>query len=122
VLRELRPELPGEDFGWGHNGGGPLRAAGAILSDALGLKPTIALAGAFTWDFLVACPDEFMIRRSAVLRWVRGQFADLGVSDLPTVLRELPPASHDDYRPVHKELAWDNRQRGRQSVADLLRD
>lgn len=35
--------------------------------------------------------DEFRIRRGAVLRWIRGWYAERGVDELPAAVRRLPP-------------------------------
>lgn len=121
VLRELQPQLAGEEFGWGHVGGGPGRAAMAILTDALGSEPSWELAGLFNLDFLAMCPDEFWIRRSAVLRWTRGLLADRGVSELPEVLSSLPPVEKEGYGRRPPELAWAKRKNGQQSIDELLK-
>jgi hypothetical protein len=120
ILRELRPKLDGEEFGWGHVGGGPGRAAMVILTDALGLEPSWHLAGAFNQDHLAMAVDEFWIRRSAVLRWVRGVFADLGATDLPAVLQTLPPVEPHEYQQKPRELFWDRRKPGAQTIGSLL--
>jgi len=108
VLREL-PEPAYGGFGWGYNGSGPLWAAAAILADALslgdpascGLDPAapardgtlIALRGDFVWDVLSQLCMEWRLRRGAVLRWVRGWYAEHGITDLPRAAVQLPPLS-----------------------------
>jgi len=105
VLREL----PAPDYGgyaWGYDGGGPARAAAAILADALdlgsaegmGLQPgqsvdTLGqLRRDFCWDVLTQVTDEWRLRRGAVLRWVRGWYAEKGITDIPAAAVHLPPA------------------------------
>jgi hypothetical protein len=108
VLRELNsdPHLGG--FHWGYNGGGPARAAGAVLADALmtgdrsswerhDLSPDVLIVRSqvrvdFTWDVIGVLTPEWRMRRSAVLRWVRGWYADKDLSDLPSEVVGLPPA------------------------------
>jgi hypothetical protein len=95
------PEHSG--FGWGYNGGGTSATAAAILADALDLDPdefdlieaddeTLeSLREDFCTDVLAVCADEFRLRRGAVLRWVRGWYAQHGVTDLPSAVADLPP-------------------------------
>lgn len=108
VLRELA-EPPGGGFNWGYNGTGPLRAAAAILADALSLgDPTncgmdpfspqpdttlIALRGDFTWDVTSQLCEEWRLRRGAVLRWVHDWYAEHGITGLPAAVAQLPPLS-----------------------------
>lgn len=101
VLRELPAPLGG--FGWGYNGGGPARAATAILDDALELgglgssgifqdRTLDRLRYDFCWDVLTQMCDEWRLRRGAVLRWVRGWYTEHGIMNLPRAVAELPPA------------------------------
>ena len=108
LLREL-PEPPGGGFNWGYNRTGPLRAAAAILADALslgdpadcGMDPfspqpdatLIALRGDFTWDVTSQLCEEWRLRRGAVLRWVRGWYVEHGITGLPAAAAQLPPLS-----------------------------
>lgn len=108
VLRELA-EPPGGGFNWGYNGTGPLRAAAAILADALslgdpadcGMDPfsprpdtiLITLRGDFTWDVTSQLCEEWRLRRGAVLRWVRGWYAEHGITGIPAAAAQLPPIS-----------------------------
>jgi len=108
VLRELAEPADG-GFGWGCNGTGPLRAAAAILADALSLgdpagcgpdpfspwPDTIltTLRGDFTWDVTSQLCEEWRLRRGAVLRWVRDWCAEHGITGLPTAAAQLPPVS-----------------------------
>lgn len=91
------PPFAGYEFGWGYNGGGTSAAALVILRDALGQEPSQDLREDFCEDMLSQFCDEFRIRRGAVLRWVRGWYAERGVDDLPTVVRHLPPVSRLRY-------------------------
>lgn len=101
VLRTLPVPLGG--FGWGYNGGSPARAAGAILDDALDLgvvdsnglfedRTLARLRSDFCWDVLTQMADEWRLRRSAVLRWVRGWYTEHGIMSLPRAVAELAPA------------------------------
>ena len=108
VLRELAEPADG-GFGWGHNGTGPLRAAAAILADALspgdpadrGTDPfpprpdttLTTLRGDFTWDVTSQLCEEWRLRRGAVLRWVRDWYAEHGITGLPAAAAQLPPIS-----------------------------
>ena len=108
VLRELA-EPAGGGFNWGYNGTGPLRAAAAILADALslgdpadcGMDPfsprpdtiLITLRGDFTWDVTSQLCEEWRLRRGAVLRWVRGWYAEHGITGIPAAAAQLPPIS-----------------------------
>jgi hypothetical protein len=108
VLRELAaPQYGG--FGWGYNGAGTSYAAAALLADALQLgdpdscglgtgaqarNDTLArLREDFCWDVLSQLDDQWRLRRGAVLRWVRGWYAEQGLADLPRAVTWLPPAS-----------------------------
>jgi hypothetical protein len=95
------PPLDGYQFGWGYNGGGTSAAALIILRDALGEEPSKGLREDFCEDVLSQFCDEFRIRRGAVLRWVRGWYAERSIDDLPRAVRDLPPLSrlHYDSRP-----------------------
>ena len=111
VLRELAEPADG-GFGWGCNGTGPLRAAPAILADALSLgdpadrgpdpfppRPDATLTtlrGDFTWDVTSQLCEEWRLRRGAVLRWVRDWYAEHGITGLPAAAAQLPPIS-----PIH---------------------
>ena len=106
--RELDEPVHG-GFYWGCNGGGPARAATAILADALnpggpvpsGLDPTAATQDAtlgalrsdFCWDVLSQLCEEWRLRRDAVLRWVRGWYTEHGLTDLPQAAAQLAPAN-----------------------------
>jgi hypothetical protein len=82
-IRELLPPSDGS-FGWGYNGGGPSRAAAAILADAFEAGPETFWPGlhddttnldmreAFCEDILTYVCDEFRISRYAVLTWANG--------------------------------------------------
>lgn len=99
----------GGGFNWGYNGTGPLRAAAAILADALslgdpadcGMDPfsprpdtiLITLRGDFTWDVTSQLCEEWRLRRGAVLRWVRGWYAEHGITGIPAAAAQLPPIS-----------------------------
>lgn len=112
--RELDEPVHG-GFYWGYNGGGPARAATAILADALnpdgpvpsGLDPTAATQDAtlgalrsdFCWDVLSQLCEEWRLRRDAVLRWVRGWYAEHGLPDLPQAAAQLPPANPHRRKP-----------------------
>jgi hypothetical protein len=101
VLRELAAAPGG--FGWGCNGGGPARAAAAVLDDALelgglgssGIFPDHTLDRLrydFCWDVMSQMCDEWRLRRGAVLRWVRGWYAEHGITNLPRAAAGLPSA------------------------------
>ena len=105
VLRELpTPSYGG--YAWGYNGGGPARAAAAILADALelgdpessGLQPGRSADGRgrlrqdFCWDVLTQVAVEWRLRRGAILRWVLGWYAENGISDVPVATMNLPSA------------------------------
>jgi hypothetical protein len=85
------------DFGWGYNGGGTSAAAMVILRDALGEEPSQDLREDFCEDVLSQFCDEFRIRRGAVLRWVRGWYAERDTDELPQAVRDLPPISQLAY-------------------------
>lgn len=103
VLREL----PDDDFYWGYGGDGPNRAAAAILADALGLGDPydcgLGLAGQtqdatfsalrvdFCCDVLRHLCEEWRLSRGTVLRWVRGWYAEHGITALPQAVAQLPP-------------------------------
>jgi hypothetical protein len=119
VLRELQPDPELGGFHWGYNGGGPGRAAAAILADALmlsdggpwerdsldrdALQIRTALRIDFLWDVTCLLTPEWRMRRSAVLRWVRGWYADKGLADPPAETVGLPPA--DPYEAERKGTA-----------------
>jgi hypothetical protein len=79
-------------FGWGYNGTGTSAAAHAILTDAVGTEPVDDLREDFAADVLTYFCDEWRLRRSAVLRWVRGWYSEHEIDILPTAVAKLPPA------------------------------
>jgi len=79
-------------FGWGHNGVGTGVAARAILADAMGIEPNDDLREDFAADVLAYMCDEWRLRRGAILRWVRGWYAEHGIDRLPPAVANLPPA------------------------------
>ena len=107
VLREL-PEPSSGGFYWGYDGSGPYRAAAAILADTLSLSDPDArgvgpaasprdttfseLCSDFCWDVLTQLCEEWRMRRGAVLRWVRGWYAEHGIADLPQAAVQPPSA------------------------------
>jgi hypothetical protein len=97
MLSRLVPNGPAGEFSWGYIGTGTNTSAKAILADALGYEPTQRLWQDFADDVLSQCPAEFRLRRGAVLRWARGWAEGYGVTELPEVLRDLPPVSHTAY-------------------------
>lgn len=117
VLRELPWSPTSGGFSWGYDGGGCRRAAEAILADALRpddttVKERRAPAGLdvrtfsrlqvdFTWDVVSQFADEWRMRRSAVLRWMRGWYADLGIANQPAAAIGLPPA--DPHAAEHQQ-------------------
>jgi hypothetical protein len=119
VLRELAEPAYG-GFNWGYNGGGPGRAAAAILADALdlgdpdtcGIGPAASprnitlgdLRFDFCWDVLTQFCEEWRMRRGAVLRWVRGWYAEHGITDLPQAAVQPPPASPHPPAPLRLRL------------------
>jgi hypothetical protein len=82
----------GLQFGWGYNGTGTSAAARAILADAMGAEPGDDLREDFAADVLTYLCDEWRLRQGAVLRWVRGWYAEHGISPLPSSVANLPPA------------------------------
>ncbi|MEU8993172.1 DUF6166 domain-containing protein [Streptomyces sp. NPDC048558] len=96
-------------FHWGYQGGGPGRLATAILTDALGSEPWDAMGGAFRDDVVSQFTEEWRIRRSAVLRWVRGWLADQPADQqpdiLPQTLAHIPPADPRTYERLPEHLA-----------------
>ncbi len=82
----------GLQFGWGYNGTGTSAAARAILVDAIGVEPSDDLREDFAADVLTYMCDEWRLRQGAVLRWVRGWYAEHGTSPLPSSVANLPPA------------------------------
>lgn len=82
----------GLQFGWGYNGTGTSAAARAILADAMGVEPSDDLREDFAADVLTYLCDEWQLRQGAVLRWVRGWYAEHGISPLPSSVANLPPA------------------------------
>ena len=105
LLREL-PEPPFADFNWGYGGTGPELAAAAILADALILGDPydcgLGLAGQtqdatfsalrvdFCCDVLRHLCEEWRLSRGTVLRWVRGWYAEHGITALPQAVAQLP--------------------------------
>jgi hypothetical protein len=100
ILRELAAPF---GFGWGYNGGGPGRAAAAVLDDALELgglgsngvfrdRILDRLRYDFCWDVMSQMCGEWRLRRGVVLRWVRGWYAEHGITSLPRAAAGLPPA------------------------------
>jgi hypothetical protein len=83
-------------------GSWPANATAAILQDAL-LMPDDQIRAAadlrvdFMWDVVSQFTREWRMRRSAVLRWVRGWYADKDIADPPAAALDLPPASPYDY-------------------------
>jgi hypothetical protein len=80
----------GLQFGWGYNGTGTSAAARAILADAMGVEPSDDLREDFAADVLTYLCDEWRFRQGAVLRWVRGWYAEHGISSLPSSVANLP--------------------------------
>jgi hypothetical protein len=113
VLRELHWDPAVGGFHWGYRGSGPTRAAAALLADALtlgdgdswerydlgqdALRIRTQLRIDFLWDVTGVLTPEWRMRRSAVLRWVRGWYADKGIADVPAEATGLPLASPYDY-------------------------
>jgi hypothetical protein len=90
--RDSDAPLSGLYFGWGYNGTGTSAAARAILADAMGIEPSDDLREGFAADVLTYLCDEWRLRRGAVLRWVRGWYAEHNISSLPPAVADLPPA------------------------------
>lgn len=67
-------EAPDEsvDFSWGYSGYGPRQSALALLADALGYEPTPEMARYFEIDVVQRLPCEWLLGRSAILRWAQG--------------------------------------------------
>jgi len=106
VLRELLPQ-PGEGgFLWGYTGGGPTRAAAAILADALDLPGPgpgefhgtrmlddpvwVGLRNDFSADVLSQLCSEWRLRRGAILRWARGWYTEQGLTSIPQAVMHPP--------------------------------
>lgn len=112
VLRELTPIDRFVSFRWGYLGSGPNAAARAILHDALGVEPESWLRLAFTTDWMAQMPNEFRMRRPAILRWARGAAIQAGAAHLPPTVEQLPPVEQRGYGPRPARLSWENRRRG----------
>src|SRR5260370_16569418 len=56
------------------------------------LRIRTQLRADFMWDVTCLLTPEWRMRRSAVLRWVRGWYADKGLADPPAEAVGLPPA------------------------------
>jgi hypothetical protein len=108
VLRELiAPPYGG--FLWGYTGGSPARAAEALLTDALGLPAldvldetgpkmgydtlSVRLRNDFTFDVMSQLGDDWRLRRGAVLRWVRGWYAEHKLDRVPGIVLAPPVIS-----------------------------
>jgi hypothetical protein len=102
-------EEDGGGFGWGYNGGGTSRAAAAILADALNEpqerydftaddEQAVRLREDFCEDVLSQCCREWRLGRGAVLRWVRGWYAQHGNIPTSTTLTTLPPIDRNAFR------------------------
>lgn len=98
VLREISPPADG-GFLWGYAGGSPTRVAEALLADALEL-PRLDLLGDtgmgpglerlwvqirndLIMEVISQQCSEWRMRRCALLRWVRGWYADHGLDAVP---------------------------------------
>jgi hypothetical protein len=108
VLRELIPP-PHGGFLWGYTGGSPARAAEALLTDALGLPAldvldktgpkmgydtlSVRLRNDFTFDVMSQLSDDWRLRRGAVLRWVRGWYAEHDLDRVPEIVLTPPVIS-----------------------------
>lgn len=106
VLRELVPQQGEGGFLWGYTGGGPTRAAAAILADALDLpgprpgelygtrwqddRTWIRLRNDFCVDALSQMCPEWRLRRDVILRWVRGWYSEQGLTNVPPAAIDLP--------------------------------
>lgn len=107
-IRQLRSDIG--DFGCGYNGTGTSATADTILRDALNFDPFDQLEPEewneqfsdiredFCEDVAAHFTREFIIRRGAVLRWVRGWAAERDVRDLPPAIADLPPISRHEYQ------------------------
>ena len=106
VLRELVPQPDEGGFLWGYTGGGPTRAAAAILADALNLpgpgpgefhgtrwqddRIWISLRNDFCVDVLSQLCHEWRLRRGVILRWIRGWYAEQALTSIPQAAIDLP--------------------------------
>lgn len=96
VLREIKPPADG-GFLWGYTGGSAARVAEALLADALEL-PRLQVLGStdlgpgldrlwlqirndFIEEVISQQCSEWRMRRSALLRWVRGWYAGHGIDN-----------------------------------------
>jgi len=98
VLREISPPADG-GFLWGYTGGSPTRVAEALLADVLelprvealgntdlgpGLEPLwVQIRNDLIMEVISQQCSEWRVRRCALLRWVRGWYADHGLSSVP---------------------------------------
>ncbi|MER5322391.1 DUF6166 domain-containing protein [Streptosporangium roseum] len=82
-----------DEFTWGYTKTGPHATGLAVLADALGQEPSKDLLEAFVDDVVSQFPNEWRMRRGAVLRWARGWYAQHNIDILPAALRDLPPTS-----------------------------
>lgn len=108
IFRELAASEDSGGFGWGYNGGGTSQAAAAVLADAMNVDIELIefpggtdqllcrLREDFCEDVMSQLCDEWRLRRGAVLRWVRGWYAQYDLSELPTAVVELPGIHFDD--------------------------
>ncbi|MEV0649889.1 hypothetical protein AB0I28_32000 [Phytomonospora sp. NPDC050363] len=108
VFGELRD---GYGLSWGHVGSGPQRTAALVLADALGLGGEVTIAAQhplwqansflarlrsdFAGDFLVHAAAEWRLPRGAVLRWVRGWWAQFGQGEPPQTVLSAPAATRE---------------------------
>lgn len=90
-LRVIKADWHGP-LGWGYQGGSPGRTAHALLTDALAVdRDEVAqdLIRTFLTDVVSNLTHEFRLRRAAVLRWVRGYYAELG-KPCPYAIPNIP--------------------------------
>lgn len=107
-LRQLRPPNKDMSFGWGYNGGGTSQTAEAVLRDALNLGPSqdlpVELREDFCEDVVAHFAEEFMVRRGAVIRWIRGWAVDRDDVELPPLVTDPPPVERYAYQPRPKAV------------------
>lgn len=69
-------------FWWGYQGTNPHDTAIAILTDALGKRPTREMEHAFVEDVVAHLCTEWLMNRRMILRWARGWCIEHSVGPL----------------------------------------
>jgi hypothetical protein len=81
-------------YTWGYIGTGPRDTANAVLMDATGWNEIPRqLASDFVEDVVSQLADQWRLRRGAILRWLRGYYAQHEVTNPPAPARWPTPIS-----------------------------